>query len=78
MRPAGVRVQLAGESNKRHSQDEPKPAAFGSNTDVLRFHRRVLPEVTAPVDERGRDEHERKREKRRQAEVELQIVPHVM
>lgn len=30
------------------------------------------------MDERRRDEHERKREKRRQAEVELQIIPHVM
>lgn len=53
----------------------PKPAQFRSSADGFRC---FLPEVTAPVDERRRDEHERKREKRRQAEVELQIIPHVM
>lgn len=41
-------------------------------------NRDVLPEVTAPVDEWRRDEHERKSEKRWQAEVELQIVPHIL
>lgn len=37
-----------------------------------------IPQVTDPVDERGTAEHDGQREKRRQAEVELQVIPHLL
>lgn len=37
-----------------------------------------IPQVTDPVDERGGAEHDGQREKRRQAEVELQVIPHLL
>lgn len=37
-----------------------------------------IPQVTDPVDERGTAEHDGQGEKRRQAEVELQVIPHLL
>lgn len=37
-----------------------------------------VPQVAYPVEERRRDEHDGEGEERRQAEVELQVVPHLL